>query len=327
MERRLTRSDIEGVMALMPTPATDAGSDPDARFTVDLEETARASDALVTDGVDAVMINGTFGEAATLTREEWNQFTQQVIATVDGRVPVIAGPTTLNTRETIDRARYAHQVGADGLLLGRPMWCELSPEATVEFYTHVSEAVPELGIVVYENPTHFKSALTEEAWRGIAEIPGCIAAKFAGGFRDPGELITTLGDALQLMPGDRNWCDLYERFPEQANACWSPSAPCNPLPVTRMRDALFAGNREEANRIADLIESSYELWWADDPEEQDRIRSRFNIAYEKVRIDAAGYMRAGPVRTPYHVYPEPVAERSRRSGKRWAEIADQLRSS
>lgn len=326
MPAKLDHGDIEGVMALMPTPATPNGNDPAAAMTVDLEEAARAASALVEDGVDAVMINGTFGEAATLTRDEWNQFTHRVIESVDGRVPVLAGPTTLNTRTTIDRAKYADDIGADGLLLGRPMWCELSPEATVEYYRHVANAVPDLGIVVYENPTHFKGAIPETAWREIADIPQCLAAKFAGGFRNPADLIPELGESLQLMPGDRNWLDLYTEFPGAADACWSPSAPCDPRPVTALRDALFAGDDDEAERIKDLMESSYELWWADDLKEQARIRSRHNIAYEKVRIDAAGYMRAGPVRPPYHVTPEPVVDRSRASGERWAEIAEQLRS-
>ena len=130
MQQRLTYEDVTGVYGIMATPATPDGDDVDAEFAVDLAESRRGAEALVEDGIDAIMLNGSFGEAATLTEAEWRAFTKAIVRTVDGRVPVIAGPLTLNTRTTIERATFARDVGADGLLLGRPMWCQLGPEAT-----------------------------------------------------------------------------------------------------------------------------------------------------------------------------------------------------
>ena len=118
--QRLVYEDVEGIFAIMPTPATEDASDPAAEYTLDEAEAERGARKLADDGVDAIMINGTFGEAATLTEEEWKDFTRIVVEAVDGDVPVIAGPTTLNTRDTIRRMKYARDVGADGALLGRP---------------------------------------------------------------------------------------------------------------------------------------------------------------------------------------------------------------
>jgi len=67
------------------------------------------------------MTNGTFGEGATLTEPEWRKFNETVIRTVNGRVPVFAGATTLNTRDTIRRSKELMEMGATGLFLGRPM--------------------------------------------------------------------------------------------------------------------------------------------------------------------------------------------------------------
>ena len=45
--------------------------------------------------------------------------------------------------------------------------------------------------------------------------------------------------------------------------------------------------------------------------------SRYNIPLENIRIDAAGYMKAGPCRPPYHVVPQEYAEGARKSGAEW----------
>lgn len=320
-ELRLRYEDVVGVFAIMPTPATPDGSDVAARSTVDLDETERAANALVEDGVDAVMINGTFGEAATLTRTEWEAFTGAVVGAVDGRVPVVAGPTTLNTRNTIDRARFARDLGADGLLLGRPMWCELSREATVQFYADVAAAVPDLGIVVYHNPSAFKNRLTPEAWQRLAEIPQVVAAKYGSVDEAYRDCVEAAAGALRLMPIEKDWADAHRSFPDEALACWSGGAACGPLPVIRLREALEAGDRETAAAIGERMTESYQPLF---PGEDKRLFRRHTIPLERTRMDAAGYLQTGPTRPPYHVVPEAYLEGARESGRRWAALAEEL---
>src|SRR5829696_4419383 len=79
-QTRLTAADINGMWAILPTPATDNASDWRADNTVDLAETARVVEALIDAGVDGLLSLGTFGECATLTWEEKRAF----IATVVG---------------------------------------------------------------------------------------------------------------------------------------------------------------------------------------------------------------------------------------------------
>ena len=61
---RLTYESVKGIFSIIPSPSKpDAGS-ATAESTVDLEETARATKALVNDGVDAIMTTGTLGEGS-----------------------------------------------------------------------------------------------------------------------------------------------------------------------------------------------------------------------------------------------------------------------
>src|SRR5215471_9507117 len=113
---QLSAADITGVVAYQPTTVrTDITIDRNVANAVDVEEAARAADVLVRDGASAICLNGTFGELSSLTLDEIVDFTRAVVESVDDRVPVFAGATTLNTRDTIARARIFRDLGAHGL--------------------------------------------------------------------------------------------------------------------------------------------------------------------------------------------------------------------
>lgn len=329
-ELRLDYDDVRGVFAIMPTPATEDADQVDAEHTVDLDEAARGARALVEDDVDAIMINGTFGEAATLTDEEWRDFTATVVEAVDGDVPVVGGPTTLNTRTTIERAKFIREVGGDGLLLGRPMWCQMTDEATAQFYRDVAQAVPELGIVVYYNTAAFKGEYSLDLWRELAEIPQVVGAKYGSFDVRYYDVMAEVGDSVRLMPIEYEWYKAYRWYPDTATACWSGTcASSDPLPVTLLRDALYDSEEAVAKDLADRI------WGTTVPfhPEGDRVRraseselfSYYTIQLDKVRIQAADYINAGPCRRPYHTIPEEHAEGARESGRRWKELVAELR--
>ena len=70
----LTIDAVGGAWAIIPTPAKSNASDWRETETVDLDETARAIDALIEAGVDGILSFGTLGECATLTAKERRDF-------------------------------------------------------------------------------------------------------------------------------------------------------------------------------------------------------------------------------------------------------------
>lgn len=318
------RIDIEhltGVLAIMPTPALPNGSDPTAIDTVNHEEARRAASALIDDGVDAIMINGTFGEAATLTWDELRAFTRTVVDEVAHRVPVFGGATTLNTRDTISRARVLAELGVDGLLLGRPMWSPCDDDTIVDFYRHVAAGTPDLGIVVYDNPVSFRGKISSAVYQQLAQIPQVIAAKYpALGDAFLADL-DAMGDGMRLLPLAREWYTAWQQAPGRVPACWSGSASCGPVPDLALRDALRAGRMDEAEAIADALGTAAETFF---PGGSFEAFSRYNVPLEKIRIDEAGYISAGPCRPPYIHCPEAYAEGARESGRRLARLHAEL---
>lgn len=311
---RLRLENLHGVFGIMPTPAF-------ADYTVDLEEARRGADALVKDGVDGIMLTGTFGEASTLTEEEWRAFTETVVKAVDGRIPVVAGPTTLNTRDTIARAKFAREAGASGLLLGRPFWCELPSDAVIRFYRDVAEALPDMGIVVYNNPSAFKSKITPAMWAELADIPQVVGAKYGSYNEQYDSCLEAVNGKIRLMTMEKDWVKVYKLAPEHNIACWSGGASCHPKPVVALREAIFTGDLPKAEELSTAIKQTYETFFPRGDRDLFRL---YTIQVEKLRIQEAGYIHAGPSRPPYHEIPEEFAEGARESGRRWRQLADRL---
>lgn len=321
MDMRLTVDDVTGVFGIMPTPATPDADESTATQTVDTEETRRAVAALEGAGVNALMLTGTSGEAFALTPEEWRTFTE-VAAEAAEEMHILAGPTTLNTRTTIERAKFARDVGCSGLLLGRPMWCELSPDATVQFYRNVADAVPELGIVAYDNPSAFKRPIT--SWGRLAQIENFVGSKAVGlgpGYwesvrqarESDGDMTVIQMDAY--LPAAMSW---HNNLP---TVCWSSSVSCGPAPVMAMMDAVDDGNWERAFELTEKMAWSFETFF---PNGDMAAFSRHTPAIVKERMREAGFLEPGPVRPPDPKTPESYLEGGRESGRRWREIVAEM---
>ncbi|MFS8497300.1 MAG: dihydrodipicolinate synthase family protein, partial [Micromonosporaceae bacterium] len=294
---RVTGRDMRGIMAYPPTPALPGADRWDAQNTVDLEETERMIRTLINDGVDAIALNGTLGEMATLTLEEWKSFAACVAETVrsiNPDFPVFIGATTLNTRDTIARMKYLADLGIVGTLLGRPMWGEMVAPVMERFYRDVAEAVPELAICVYDNTAAFRGVIPRSVYRALTEIPQVVAVKYAGGasvgFRYHNDMAHT-GTHFPLMPIETDWFAAWQMYGEElVGMAWSSTTAMGPRPVLELRDALQQGRTEDARWLTERLR------WAHEPflVGQDFMEfAKYNIPLEKIRVNEAGYLRVG----------------------------------
>jgi 4-(2-carboxyphenyl)-2-oxobut-3-enoate aldolase len=321
---RLTVDDIRGVWAIIPTCSTpDAGNPRYGGIAVDVDESKRAVSVLIDDGADGILSNGTFGEEATLTPEEWKTFVTAILEEARGRVPMCPGTTMLSTRETIERMKFVRDRGAHGTMLGRPMWCQLSPEAIVKYYRDAAEAVPELGIVIYDNPEAFKGRITPDTWAQLAEIPQVVAAKTIGIDKQYEENLKAVKGRIRLMPLERDWTKAVRIDPAVSLAAWAGSANCGMDPCAKLRDLIRSGHMQQADALTERITWSYETFF---PNGDFHEFSKYNIPLEKERFNAAGYIKAGPTRPPYDLMPKSYLEGSGEAARRWRVICAEVKS-
>lgn len=114
---------------------------------IDAPATADHAARLVEGGVQAILVAGTTGEAATLDADERSDLLIAVRYAVDGRVPVLAGTGAPSARQAVVLSRRAEADGADALLV-------LSPSNVADprpYYERVTAAVG-LPVLAYHMP-------------------------------------------------------------------------------------------------------------------------------------------------------------------------------
>jgi 4-hydroxy-tetrahydrodipicolinate synthase len=115
---------------------------------IDAPATADHAVRLVDTGIEAVVVAGTTGEAATLDDDERSDLLIAVRSAVDGRVPVLAGTGAPSARQAVVLSRRAADDGADGLLV-------LSPAGVPDprpYYERVAAAV-DIPVLAYHYPS------------------------------------------------------------------------------------------------------------------------------------------------------------------------------
>ena len=92
------------------TPLLEDGS-------IDYNGFAENIEYQITNGTDAIIVCGTTGEASTMTDEEHIECIRFAVEKTAGRIPVIAGTGSNDTRYAVELSKVAQEKGADGLLL------------------------------------------------------------------------------------------------------------------------------------------------------------------------------------------------------------------
>lgn len=323
---RIDASGINGLWPILPTPAKDNASDWRARDTVDLDETARVVEALIAAGADGLLSLGTYGEAHSLLWDEKKAFVGCVLETIRGRIPYFAGSTALNTREVVEQTRAMHDMGVSGTMLGVPMWCKNDLATAIRFFQDVTEACPDTALAIYANSEAFKFEFPRPFWAAVGKMPQAVTCKYLG----IGMLATDLELApnIRFLPNENDYYAAARIDPERMTAFWSSGALCGPLPAVALRDrvadAKKTGDWRKAKEIADQIRACDVGFF---PKGDFSEFSKFNVGLEKGRMNAAGWMKAGPCRPPYHLIPQEYLEGAQKSGNALRELNKKLANS
>ncbi len=318
----VTVEDIRGVLGILPTPSTPDADHWSCENSVDLDETARMVETILDAGVSIFLTNGSFGEGATLTWPEHRDFTDCIVRTMRGRGLLFVGVTTLNTRDTIARARALVELGADGLFLGRPMWMSLDPAGILRYYRDIAEALPGVPLIVYDNQFAFKAKIDTETYAALSRIPEIVATKHIGGPTMGGDLRAVEG-RMRVLPVDSQWSAFARAHPDEALACWTGNVADGAEPLVMLAEAVARRDWAWADHIGERMA------WAQAPMFPGGKLENFvdyNIPIAHARLEGSGKVKSGPPRPPYLDAPESHLEGGRETGRRWAGLASELSS-
>lgn len=128
--------------------------------------------------VNALVVLGTTGEAATITEEERREIIKFCVKEVNGRIPLIVGSGSNCTATAVKFSREAEESGADGLLVVTPYYNKCNDDGLYAHYSAVAKSTS-LPIIVYNVPTRTGFNVKPIVYRKLAEIDNVVAIKEA----------------------------------------------------------------------------------------------------------------------------------------------------
>jgi 4-hydroxy-tetrahydrodipicolinate synthase len=204
-------------------------------------------DFQINGGIDAIIICGTSGESATLSHEEHTKVISYTVSKVAGRVPVIAGTGSNDTKYAVELSLEAQKSGADALLLVTPYYNKTTQSGLVRHYNYIADHV-DLPMIIYNVPSRTGLDVKPETYRELSKHPNIVAAKEANGN------ITSVAQTAALCGGD---LDIYSGNDDQivpvlslgGKGVISVLSNIMPRETHDICDKFFAGDLDGARRL------------------------------------------------------------------------------
>lgn len=134
----------------------------------------------IAGGIDALLINGTTGESATLSESEKREIIAFAVREVRGRVPIIAGTGSNDTKKALELSQYACDVGVDALLVVTPYYNKASASGLLLHYRTIAEGC-EKPIILYNVPSRTGVSIPLCVLEKLSRYKNIVAIKEASG--------------------------------------------------------------------------------------------------------------------------------------------------
>lgn len=169
---------------------------------INYEEIERIIENQIENGTDAIIACGTTAESATLTEQEHLDVIKFVIEKVKGRIPVIAGTGSNDSKFCLELSIDAKNAGADALLIVTPYYNKTSQKGLIEHYNYVANNV-KMPIIAYNVPSRTGLNILPETYYELSKNEYIVAAKEANG-NIPAltKTISICGDDFSIYSGD-----------------------------------------------------------------------------------------------------------------------------
>lgn len=131
-------------------------------------------------GVKAVVLSGTTGESATLTKEEKLTLFRTGRKILQKDCLLIAGTGSNNTKTSVELSRAAEELGADALLVVTPYYNKATSEGLIAHYTAIADAV-NIPVILYNVPSRTGVDVPLPVYRRLSEHPNICGVKEASG--------------------------------------------------------------------------------------------------------------------------------------------------
>ena len=205
----------------------------------------------IAEGSHGLVPVGTTGESPTLSHDEHKRVVKICIEVARGRVPVIAGAGSNNTREAIDLARFAEKAGANGVLVVTPYYNKPNQEGLYQHYKAINDAVG-IPIIIYNIPPRSVIDMNVDTMARLFELKNIAGVKDATGKIDRISLQRQAmgADFIQLSGDDSTAMAVMAHG---GHGCISVTANVAPKLLAEFQSACLAGDYGRALTYQDRL--------------------------------------------------------------------------
>lgn len=185
---------FKGSCTALVTPFTEHG--------IDYEQLKKNIDFQYENGTSAIVICGTTGENATVTRNEYEELVRYAVRVNGARMKLIIGIGSNNTDTALKNAENARFAGADAVLMVTPYYNKSTQSGIIEHFTYVADRV-DIPMILYNVPSRTGIGIDAETYFELSKHPNIIGVKEASGdFKLVGEIVSRCGSDLYIWSGN-----------------------------------------------------------------------------------------------------------------------------
>ncbi len=185
---------FEGIATALITPITEKG--------IDYEAFGKLIDWQIEEGVNALVICGTTGEASTLTDEEHREAIAYAVKRANKRIPIIAGTGSNDTAYALELTKFSCEAGVDGVLVVTPYYNKATQNGLIKMFTQIAD-VSTVPVILYNVPSRTGVNIAPATVKELSKHPNINAIKEASGnISAVAEIAALCGDDINIYSGN-----------------------------------------------------------------------------------------------------------------------------
>lgn len=132
---------------------------------------------LISKGVKGLYINGSSGECIYLSPLERMLILEEAAKEAKGKATLICHVACNNTKDSIELAKHAQEVGVDAIAAIPPIYFHLPEDAIAKYWNDISQAAFDTDFIIYNIPQLAGVSLTPSLFKKMRENPRVIGVK------------------------------------------------------------------------------------------------------------------------------------------------------
>ena len=169
---------------------------------VDLKKVDELLEFQHSQGVQAICVCGTTGEASTMSDREQLDLIAHTVKRCDGRIRVIAGTGSNCTEHAVHKSRIAASMGADAVLCVTPYYNKADEGGLIAHYSLIAEAA-EIPVILYNVPSRTGVDIPIPVYQALSKVPNIAGIKEASAsITKAAQILAACGEDLTLWSGN-----------------------------------------------------------------------------------------------------------------------------